>query len=148
MPGDIGSRGLRRSKVAGSAQSALIGRYAALDPEGLPDGARFFILETENEKIAVVSFPEVDPLLPAANGSSSVFTAAELAILRQLLLGHSNITIARARRRSARTVAHQVASIFRKVGVGSRRELLATLRGGQSAPTTALPKRVPRGRDP
>ena len=59
-------------------------------------------------------------------------TGVERNICRQLLGGLSSEDIARERGRSVRTVENQVASIFRKLGVRSRRELL--LRGAPGAP--------------
>jgi DNA-binding CsgD family transcriptional regulator len=53
-----------------------------------------------------------------------LLTPAEQAVLERLLAGESNVAIARRRGTSARTVANQVASIFKKIGVGSRRQLL------------------------
>jgi DNA-binding CsgD family transcriptional regulator len=58
-------------------------------------------------------------------------TAAERAVLALAVRGATNVEIARARRCSARTVANQVGSILRKLGVGSRYELVARL--GQPA---------------
>ncbi len=55
-------------------------------------------------------------------------TAAETAVLALLLEGASNADIARRRASSVRTVANQVASIFRKHGVRSRAELVALVR--------------------
>jgi DNA-binding NarL/FixJ family response regulator len=124
----------------------LLARYAALDAERLPAGAEFFWLETASEKLVMVSFPE-DSAVKDVAGSARQLTAAEMSVLQHLLLGHSNRAIARARQRSVRTVGHQVASIFRKLGVSSRRELLATLRN-QNRPATTPPKRVPPARDP
>lgn len=46
-------------------------------------------------------------------------------VLDLVLAGHSNAEIARMRRRSVRTVAHQVDGIFHRLGVGSRFELHA-----------------------
>jgi DNA-binding NarL/FixJ family response regulator len=70
------------------------------------------------ERLLVVSFPlpkpELEPL-----------TESEQDIARLLLEGCSNAEIAQIRGRSLRTVANQVASIFRKLGVGSRAELAA-----------------------
>jgi DNA-binding CsgD family transcriptional regulator len=54
-------------------------------------------------------------------------TAAEREVLAELVAGASNREIARRRGRSVRTVANQVASLFRRFGVASRRELLAAL---------------------
>jgi DNA-binding CsgD family transcriptional regulator len=61
----------------------------------------------------------------------STLTPAERAVFDMLLQGASNAAIARARAGSVRTVANQVASIFQKLGVGSRYELIA--RFGQLA---------------
>jgi DNA-binding CsgD family transcriptional regulator len=52
-------------------------------------------------------------------------SAAEKIVVRGMIEGHSNLQIARQRRRSVRTVANQVASAFRKLGIGSRAELYA-----------------------
>ncbi len=50
---------------------------------------------------------------------------AEEEVLALLLRGHDTNAIASKRRTSPRTVANQVASIFRKLGVSSRAELAA-----------------------
>lgn len=52
-------------------------------------------------------------------------THAERDIVQRLLAGSSNAEIATARRRSVRTVANQIASIYRKLGVASRSDLAA-----------------------
>ncbi len=54
-------------------------------------------------------------------------TRAEAEVLDLLLDGYDNASIARARKTAARTAANQVASIFRKLGVTSRTELVAKL---------------------
>ncbi|HEY1695349.1 MAG TPA: helix-turn-helix transcriptional regulator [Polyangiaceae bacterium] len=51
-------------------------------------------------------------------------TPAELEVARCAVSGMSNRTIARWRGSSVRTVANQLASVFRKLGVGSRAELV------------------------
>ncbi len=51
----------------------------------------------------------------------------EQEILELLLRGHDNRSIAERRGTSPRTVANQIASIFRKLGVRSRAELMAKL---------------------
>ncbi|HEY1953967.1 MAG TPA: helix-turn-helix transcriptional regulator, partial [Polyangiaceae bacterium] len=58
-------------------------------------------------------------------------TRAERAVARRVARGESNAEIARARGSSPRTVANQVAQIFRKLGVASRAELGARLRSGE-----------------
>jgi DNA-binding NarL/FixJ family response regulator len=50
---------------------------------------------------------------------------AENEVLSLLLAGLDNRSIAARRRTALRTVANQVASIFRKLGVSSRQELAA-----------------------
>jgi DNA-binding NarL/FixJ family response regulator len=54
---------------------------------------------------------------------------AELEVAVAILQGKSNSEIAKERSRSIRTVANQVASIFRKLRVASRFELAAALAG-------------------
>jgi len=54
-------------------------------------------------------------------------SVAEREILPLLLAGRSNLDIARQRGTSRRTVANQVASILRKLGVSSRVHLAAAL---------------------
>ena len=54
-------------------------------------------------------------------------TPAEAAVALLLLEGLSDALIARRRNVSKRTVANQVAAIFRKLGVRSRIELAAKL---------------------
>ena len=56
-------------------------------------------------------------------------TDAERAVAVLVLGGCSNTEIARRRGTSARTVANQLASIFRKVGVSSRAELACACAG-------------------
>lgn len=73
------------------------------------------------EDLAVLSFPLDEVALPAS------LTTAEREVARALLEGDSNAQIAKARGRSERTVANQVAALFRKIGVGSRAELLLAL---------------------
>ena len=52
-------------------------------------------------------------------------TASERAILPLVLHGHSNYAIAELRGTSVSTIANQIYSIYRKIGVKSRRELKA-----------------------
>ena len=62
---------------------------------------------------------------------------AEHAVIDLLIQGHCYAEIARARETSIRTVANQVASGFRRLGVSGRAELLCTLaRWGFEPPET------------
>lgn len=76
--------------------------------------------------VAVLSRPQ-HALQPGCLSGSESLTAAERDVLSGVLAGQSHATIAAQRNTSPRTIANQVASIFSKVGVQSRRELLARL---------------------
>jgi DNA-binding CsgD family transcriptional regulator len=64
-------------------------------------------------------------------------SAAERSVVLDLLAGASRGDIALSRGTSQRTVANQMASIFRKLRVGSRIELLAVLRPSPVVPAGA-----------
>jgi DNA-binding NarL/FixJ family response regulator len=75
--------------------------------------ARFHVA---GEEYVVFRFPHEEAHLTS-------LSPAEREVARAVMEGKSNLAIARARGVSERTVANQVASIFRKLGVGSRLEL-------------------------
>jgi DNA-binding CsgD family transcriptional regulator len=75
-------------------------------------------LESEDGELAVLSFT-----LPWDDEIS--LSSAESDVARHILAGRSNSEIAALRGCSTRTVANQVASLFRKLGVRSRLELVA-----------------------
>jgi DNA-binding CsgD family transcriptional regulator len=79
--------------------------------------AELAALESDDGELAVLSFT-----LPR---DGAMLSAAESEVARHILAGRSNSEIARLRGCSRRTVANQVASVFRKLGVGSRLELAA-----------------------
>lgn len=60
-------------------------------------------------------------------GTIPGLTAAEEEVLALVLDGRDNAAIAAVRRTALRTVANQIASIFRKTGVSSRAELAARI---------------------
>jgi DNA-binding NarL/FixJ family response regulator len=67
-------------------------------------------------------------LLPVqALGQELRLTTAERQVVTGVLNGRTNAAIARARRTSSRTVANQLAAVYRKLGVSSRWELTAQL---------------------
>lgn len=68
-------------------------------------------------------YPLDAPAMPAG------LTSAEQAVAEQIADGASNHQIAEQRGTSVRTVANQVAKIFRKLDVQSRAELVALLHG-------------------
>ena len=92
------------------------GRRSALPA---PAGLRVETFEADGEAFAIIELPRVQRL------DHRQLTRSERSILALLLAGLSNAEIARRRERSIRTVAHQVDSIFRRLGVGSRLELFA-----------------------
>lgn len=54
-------------------------------------------------------------------------TPAEVQLAAELIEGRSNAEIARLRKRSINTVRNQLAALYRKLGVGSRREAMVLL---------------------
>jgi len=73
----------------------------------------------------VVSFRVSEP------NWQTLLTGTETAIARDILAGLSNAEIARKRGTAVRTIANQVASIFRKLKVRSRLELSLYALAGQ-----------------
>jgi DNA-binding NarL/FixJ family response regulator len=77
-------------------------------------------LEVDGRAYVVVP---VSTMLPA------MLTPCQCEIVRCLLHGSSNEEIAAHRKTSARTVANQLARVYRQLGVGSRYQLVALLLG-------------------
>ena len=88
---------------------------------GAPRGLAARVFELGEGTFALLEWP-----LPC-HRKPDVLRPAEREVMDLILAGLSNAEIARRRQRSVRTVAHQVDSIFRRLGVGSRQELLALL---------------------
>lgn len=63
-------------------------------------------------------------------------TDTERGIVSAILRGESNAAIAQARGTSPRTVANQIARMFKKLGVGSRAELVAHVTGTRQRPSS------------
>lgn len=92
-----------------------------------PHGLR--LEEPQGTDVFVVSFPVQRATF------SDLLTDSEAAIAHDILLGLSNAAIAGKRGTAVRTIANQVASIFRKLQVRSRLELsLYALAGRQPSP--------------
>jgi DNA-binding CsgD family transcriptional regulator len=83
-------------------------------------------LGAANGEYAVISYPLRRP------GQLAKLTAAELAVSEGVLEGLSMRQLAQRRQVSERTIGNQLASIYRKLGVASRHELLALLSGSNS----------------
>jgi DNA-binding NarL/FixJ family response regulator len=71
--------------------------------------------------VRIYSMSRCDLVLPKSLARS------ECQVLRRLLDGSSYATIGRERGRSERTIANQLASVYRKLGVSGRTELLGHL---------------------
>jgi DNA-binding NarL/FixJ family response regulator len=101
-------------------------RKPRLSSTGLraPAGLQVSTIDIGHDEIALLSYP-----VPPA-GSVEGLTSAEDEVARAVVRGLSNGQIARLRSTSVRTVANQVASIFRKLRIGSRRELVALMESG------------------
>ena len=88
-----------------------------------PRAARFCY---EGGEYAYVSFASRPFARPAG------LTEAEAGVVELVLRGASSDEIARARGVSPRTVANQLASVYRKLGVSSRTALVRALTGGDA----------------
>lgn len=84
-----------------------------------PQAWRF---ERAGEAFALLEWEDLPLAVPAE------LTAAEVEVAALIPEGWSNQEIAARRGTSVRTVANQVASVYRKLGVGSRGALCARLR--------------------
>lgn len=93
-------------------------------PKAPPPGLRAKRARVGSERIYVFSYPIEPP--PAAD-----LSPAEHAVARLVVEGKSRREIAEARGVALSTVHKQIESAFRKLGVGSRSELVAKLLGGQ-----------------
>jgi DNA-binding NarL/FixJ family response regulator len=92
-------------------------------------GMRAGLMELVATEVAVYAGTESQvmlsfPLPRPESATPAVLTASEQYVFRALLAGQSNAEIAASRGRSPRTIANQVAAVFRKLAVGSRSELL------------------------
>ncbi len=94
-------------------------------------GTRAGLMELVSTKMATYAGAETRVALSFAlprpeSATPAVLTASEQSVFRALLAGQSNSAIAASRGRASRTIANQVAAIFRKLHVSSRAELLAS----------------------
>jgi len=100
-------------------------------PFAPPDDLEVEVIDLDGQQLLVFSWSANPVRAPEG------LTPAEGAVLRHIGDGLSNHQIAVRRRTSVRTVANQVASLFRKLRVRSRSELVALVaspRGGRAKP--------------
>ena len=102
----------------------LAGRLGSA-PRGHADEVDLHTLDVGGLEVPVVA----TPTLPCPD----TFTAAEREIAWMLVEGTSSADIAVARATSRRTIANQLASMYRKSGVSTREELIAALLGNARA---------------
>src|SRR5688572_1983692 len=86
-----------------------------------PSGLAMDRIGVGPDQLVVFSFPAL-----RLEGLSAL-TEIEREVALEVLAGRSTAAIAAARQRSPRTIANQLASIFRKLGVKSRAELVALI---------------------
>ncbi|MBX3229458.1 MAG: helix-turn-helix transcriptional regulator [Labilithrix sp.] len=84
---------------------------------------RGFVLDGA-EPVYVLEMPR------SSASAASGLSAAERAVAELAVAGLSNAAIGARRGTSARTIAAQLASIYRKLGVSSRAELVVTIARG------------------
>jgi DNA-binding NarL/FixJ family response regulator len=117
--------GPRRSRVRGKmrhmARVKAGKRAGASSIDGFrPGGLEATDVRLDGRTLVIVSYAHA---APSALPSWDTLTPSERDVLRLVLAGYSNAQIAKARGTSFGTVAKQVSAIYRRVGVGSRREL-------------------------
>jgi DNA-binding NarL/FixJ family response regulator len=116
---------LRKMGLAGrEAQTTVLLTMAArasLRPDSAPRHGRSSQLEHEGQTYLVISVLRPDLRFPVA------LSDAEAAVLRSLLAGNSYAQISGARAVSPRTVANQLATAFKKLGVSGRRATIEYL---------------------
>jgi DNA-binding CsgD family transcriptional regulator len=84
-----------------------------------PEGVEITEFCVGDQRYALLSLPATTSPFPGG------LTEAEWLIGLMALAGHSNATMATMRGVAPRTIANQLASLYRKLGVSSRGELAA-----------------------
>jgi DNA-binding NarL/FixJ family response regulator len=95
--------------------------HAALRPRCASVFARLSELDANERKSWVISARRPDLDFPVQ------LSGAEMAVLRQLVAGNTHAQISSQRATSRRTVANQLATAFRKLGVSGRGEVVGHL---------------------
>jgi DNA-binding NarL/FixJ family response regulator len=90
-------------------------QFAALRP---PTGLRAYTFEISADEYAIFAFP-----IPIVEPPPEL-SVAEREIVHAVAEGQSNKEIAQSRRTSPHTVANQLRSIYAKLGISSRIELI------------------------
>jgi DNA-binding CsgD family transcriptional regulator len=108
------------------SERKIVDGGALLGFPDIPDDLVAYAFTVEDDEYVVFSFRSSDA--PAGERLDDALTASERAVVDLVLLGRSNEEVALARGTSPRTVANQLGLVYRKLGVRSRRELVARQR--------------------
>jgi len=106
-----------RRPAPGLPSTGRVRQWVKESPFVLPKGIQVKRTTDHGKPALLVSFP-----LPQIDWQKEL-TEAEIAVVHDVLAGLSNAEIGDKRGTALRTVANQVAAIFRKLGVSSRLEL-------------------------
>jgi len=97
---------------------------------GAPDLSPAYVVRHEGRRFVAVCLSDVPE--PRAVGLLTALTTSEQEVAVLVTEQLSNAEIARRRGVAPRTIANQLASVYRKLGVGSRTELVALLARARS----------------
>jgi DNA-binding NarL/FixJ family response regulator len=109
-------------------------RSEPLGPPIVPSAPHDLVVRTfriGSEEYALFSFSIPSEGRRFADDRLDALSPTERSIASLALRGLSNVAIGRARGTTARTIANQLSAIYRKLGVGSRRELCARIKGAE-----------------
>ena len=112
-------------------------RKSAPEPVVPPPGLRAERFVHEREELVVFSYPTSDAATPADAAEADlvgVLTTAQIEVVELVLAERSNKEIAAMRSTAVSTVAKQLEQIYRRLKIGSRRELAALAGRVRSAP--------------
>jgi DNA-binding CsgD family transcriptional regulator len=108
------------AKLGLRSRTVMIQTYAALAAKLSTTNVAVSYVRWDGDEFAVISLP-IAPDLP------DTLSSAEREVVVLVFAAKSNAAIARARGVSVHTVANQLASAMKKLGVGSRADLIAHL---------------------
>jgi DNA-binding NarL/FixJ family response regulator len=106
-------------KASRSHPLLMLAAMAATQPSATTARASAFVVDDHQLRVIGASRPE--------RHLAGVLPGAELAVIRRLVEGWSHAEIARERGTSTRTIANQIAAVFRRLSVSGRNELLQRL---------------------
>jgi len=135
--------GLSNKEIAGElgSSTSAVGTQVSCALAKLGLRSREILLTEASESMSdteEIHMGQVEAVVKATRTRSHYIeelTSAERDVAHSVFLGLSDAAIAHARGTSARTVANQIRSIFRKLSIHSRSELIVTMirRGGRGA---------------